>query len=73
MRVYEILNNYIKDNGIKQSYIAEKTGIPENTLSMILNGKVKLDADKLVLIVRVLNIDPNIIIQATPNEILDPN
>ena len=73
MRVYEILNNYIKDNGIKQSYIAEKTGIPENTLSMILNGKVKLDADKLVLIVRVLNIDPNIIIQATLNEISDTN
>jgi len=62
MRVYERLSNYIKENGIKQSYISEKTGIPENTLSMILNGKSRLDADKLEDIIIALNIDPNLII-----------
>jgi len=62
MRVYERLSNYIKENGIKQTYISEKTGIPENTLSMILNGKSRLDADKLEDIIIALNIDPNLII-----------
>lgn len=62
MRVYERLSNYIKDNGIKQSYISEKTGIPENTLSMILNGKSRLDADKLEDILIALNIEPSVII-----------
>lgn len=62
MRVYERLSNYIKDNGIKQSYISEKTGIPENTLSMILNGKSRLDADKLEDILIALNIEPGVII-----------
>ena len=52
MKVYERLANYIKENGIKQSYVAEKSGIPENTLSMILNGKSRLDADKLEDIIK---------------------
>ena len=47
MKVYEKLANYLKVNGIKQSYVAKQTGIPENTLSMIINGKLKLDAEKL--------------------------
>lgn len=72
MKVYERLANYIKENGIKQSYVAEKSGIPENTLSMILNGKIRLDADKLKDIIIALNIEPSIIIlpiKKTPNEI----
>ena len=67
MKVYERLNKYIKENGIKQSYISEKSKIPENTLSMILNGKLRLDADKLQDIITTLNIDPNIIIYAPNN------
>lgn len=62
MKVYERLNKYIKDNGIKQSYISEKANIPENTLSMILNGKCRLDADKLEDIIVALNIEPGVII-----------
>lgn len=67
MKVYERLANYIKENGIKQSYVAEKSKIPENTLSMILNGKSRLDADKLEDIINALNIDPNIIIVPIKN------
>lgn len=62
MKVYERLANYIRENGIKQSYVAEKSGIPENALSMILNGKSRLDADKLENIILALNIEPNLII-----------
>lgn len=67
MKVYERLANYIKENGIKQSYVAEKSKIPENTLSMILNGKSRLDADKLEDIINALNIDPSIIIVPIKN------
>lgn len=73
MKVYERLNKYIKDNGIKQSFIAEKADIPENTLSMILNGKTKLDADKLEDILLALNIAPNLILKKTTSEISNTN
>ncbi|WP_425710659.1 helix-turn-helix transcriptional regulator [Fictibacillus sp. Mic-4] len=33
------LKELLKDNGIKQSYIAEKAGITQGTLSMIVRGK----------------------------------
>lgn len=59
MKVYERVNKYLKDNGIKQNFLSEKTGIPENTLSMILNGKIKMDADKFVDIIKALGLDPN--------------
>ena len=39
MKVYQKVSQYIIENGIKQKFISEKTGIAENTLSMILNGK----------------------------------
>lgn len=62
MRVYEKIKKYMEDNGIKQNYVSEKSGIPENTLSMILNGKRKLDADEAVLIFKALGTTPNDII-----------
>lgn len=71
VKVYERLNKYIKDNGIKQSYISEKANIPENTLSMILNGKSRLDADKLQDIITALNIEPNIIIYPSSNSTIE--
>lgn len=67
MKVYEKLANYLKINGIKQSYVAKQTGIPENTLSMIINGKLKLDAEKLRDIIIALNIDPSILITPVKN------
>lgn len=62
MRVYEKIKKYMEENGVKQNYLSKKSGIPENTLSMILNGKRKLYADEMVLIIDALN--------ATPNEII---
>ena len=64
VKVYERVNKYLKDNGIKQNFLSEKTGIPENTLSMVLNGKIKLDADKFVDIIKALGLDPNEFIYA---------
>jgi len=62
MRVYEKIKKYMEDNGIKQNYVSEKSGIPENTLSMILNGKRNLSADESVLIFKALGVTPNDII-----------
>lgn len=59
MKVYEKIKTYIEENGIKQNYLSEKTGIPENTLSIILNGKRRLSADEFVSIILVLGVDPN--------------
>ena len=59
MKVYQKIAQYIADQGIKQKFISDKTGIPENVLSMILNGKRKMDADEFVEIVIALNVDAN--------------
>ena len=57
MKVQEKLLKYIQDNGIKQKFISDKTGIPENTLSMSLNAKRTLTAEEFVKIVLLLKID----------------
>lgn len=59
MKIYQKISDYINKNGIKQKFISDKTGIPENTLSMILNGKRKMDADEFVEIILSLGVDAN--------------
>ncbi len=64
MKVYEKVSKYISENGIKQKFISDKTGIPENVLSMMLNGKRKIGADEFVEIILALNVDANYFINA---------
>lgn len=52
------LKDHIKEKGIKQSFISEKTGIDKSTLSAILNGKTKLTVDNLELICWVIDCSP---------------
>ncbi|MCM1052495.1 MAG: helix-turn-helix domain-containing protein [Ruminococcus sp.] len=59
MKVYQKVALYIAENGVKQKFISDKTGIAENTLSMILNGKRKMDADEFVEIIIALGVDAN--------------
>ena len=58
MEVADKLKAYIEDNGIKQTYIAEKTGIDVKTLNAILNGYVRLSGDRLEAICKVLKVSP---------------
>ena len=58
MEVADKLKAYIEDNGIKQTYIAEKTGIDVKTLNAILNGYVRLSVDRLEAICNVLKVSP---------------
>ncbi len=60
MSVNERLNEYVNENGIKQVYIASKTGLTVDTVSKILNGNRRILADEFLLICDTLNIDPNI-------------
>lgn len=60
MNINERLNTYVNENGIKQAYIAKKTGLSTDTISKILNGNRRILANEFLQICSVLNIDPNI-------------
>lgn len=60
MNINERLNRYVEANGIKQVYIAQKTGMSSDTISKILNNNRRILADEFLTICTVLNIDPNI-------------
>lgn len=58
MYINQMLNEYVTVNGIKQIYIAKKTGIDTNTISQILTGKRRILADEFLRICFALNLDP---------------
>lgn len=60
MSINKHLNEYVTKNGIKQVYIAQKTGLTADTVSKILNGNRRILADEFLLICMALDIDPNI-------------
>ena len=50
---------YIEENGIKQSYIAEKLGISPDLFSKTLLGQRRMPATEFFEICFILNVDPN--------------
>lgn len=50
------IKKYLDDNGIKYSYVSEKTGIPMNILSPMLNGKREIKATEYFVICTALKI-----------------
>lgn len=59
MIVQSRLADYIRDNGIKQVWISQKTGISESRLSGILTRRLKMTADEYERIVSVIGKEPN--------------
>ena len=57
--IYESVRDYIKDAGIKYTFIADKTGMKVNVISMIMQGKRKLGADEFVTICGALHVPPD--------------
>ena len=53
------LKNYIEEKGIKQKIIAEKSGIPEVQLCLILQGKRKCEVGEYSSICDVLGVRVN--------------
>lgn len=60
MSINERLSDYVREHGIKRVYIAQKTGLSADTVSKILNGNRRIQADEFLSICTALNIDPNI-------------
>ena len=50
------IKDYLIKNGIKQSYIAEKVGIPENIFSMMLNDKRRIEVNEYMRICDALGV-----------------
>ncbi len=47
---------YLIKNGIKQSYIAKKAGIPENIFCMMLNDKRRIEVNEYMRICDALGV-----------------
>lgn len=56
MCVGEKIKKHLKDNGISQTFLAEKTGISLSKLNMSLNGNRRLDFGEYELICGVLSV-----------------
>lgn len=65
MVVEKRIADYIRDNGLKQKFISDRTGIEPVKLSNILNGKRNLAADECEKICIALNVDPNTFLHVT--------
>ena len=59
MVVQSRVAQYVKEAGIKQSFISEKTGLSENVISLIFNGKRKMSADEFAKICKAISKAPN--------------
>lgn len=44
------IKKYLEENGIKQAFVSEKTGIPAPILNMILNDNRKIEANEYMKI-----------------------
>jgi len=55
----EIIKNYLDENGIKYSFVAQEAGIPTNIFSAMLNLKRKITVEEYFNICLVLKVDAN--------------
>ena len=70
MCVGQKIKNYLKDNGISQTFVSEKTGIPLAKLNLSLNGNRKLGFAEYELICGALSVGADRFLQPRkPDEI----
>lgn len=50
------IKNYLRNNGISQTFVSEKTGIPLAKLNLSLNGNRRLDFTEYELICGALSV-----------------
>jgi transcriptional regulator with XRE-family HTH domain len=50
------IKQYLAENGIKQTFLAEKTGMSNATISDICNGNRKIDCVEYYKICKALNV-----------------
>lgn len=56
MCVGQKIKSYLKDNGISQTFVSKKTGIPIDKLNLSLNGNRRLDFGEYELICGALSV-----------------
>lgn len=59
MEVQERVAEYVRNAGIKQSFICEKTGIRADSMSAMMSGKRRMSADEYEKICIALERSPN--------------
>ena len=64
MVVQSKVAQYLEEQGSKQSWLAQKTGLTDNMISGILNGKRKMTADEFVRICKAIGKNPNDFMEA---------
>lgn len=67
----EVLNDELKERGIKQKEFAQLTGIPQTQLNEIIKGKRGVNADVALLIGKVLKMDATVWLSLQSNYELD--
>ena len=63
MSVNERIKQYLEEHGIKQAFLAERTGIDQKKMSLILNKGRKVTAEELGTIANALGVDANIFLE----------
>ena len=58
MTINQRLNEYLTKNGIKQCYVAQKTGLSNDTVSKIMLGARRILATEFLDICDALDLDP---------------
>lgn len=54
--IAEEIAEYVKERGIKQSFLCERTGLSKHCISQALNGKRKLSVDEYASICTALDV-----------------
>lgn len=54
------IKKYLDDNGIKYSFISDKTEIPMNILSPLLNDKKKMSAEQYFAICKAIGVSADL-------------
>ena len=58
------IKNYLNENGISQTWLSNKTGIPMPKLNLSLNGNRKIPLEEYELICGALNVNTDKFLEA---------
>lgn len=73
LKVINSLKYYLKKNGIKQSWLADKVGVHRGTMNNIINNKYNTSLEIALKISRVLNMSVEDIFLLTNDDFKDEN
>ena len=58
MKINKMIADIVEQRGIKQTYIAERTGLTVDAVSRIMRSERKLGAEEFLKICELLNVSP---------------